>query len=302
MPSNDAVTPMARQSTGRRRALVRLAALGLLLAAAAYGAHRLGVLDLRDPERLAEAIRTARDVPALPVLFVLAYALATVVGLPATVFTLAGGAIFGTVLGSLVNWSGATLGALGAYALARRVGGDAVRQLLGRHAAALDTLTARAGFPTLLRLRLIPVVPFNGLNFAAGLAPVPLRPYTLATALGIIPGTIVYTYFADSLIAGATGARDRAFLHVAIAGALLIAVSFAPALVRRMRRHGTSAVIIAAALTLASTGSATAAAYQLASLERGTGRLRAEGPLEPRPVRFASHLLHVVVPRAGDDQ
>jgi uncharacterized membrane protein YdjX (TVP38/TMEM64 family) len=219
----------------RGSAYIRLAVLATVLAAAGYAAHRLGVFELRDPERLGDAIRRARDVPAVPVLFVLGYVIATVLGLPGTVFTLAGGAIFGTLLGSLLNWTGATLGALGAYALARRLGSDAVRKLLGRHAGALDALTSRAGFATLFRLRLIPVVPFNALNFAAGLAPAPLRAYALSTALGIIPGTVVYTYFADSLVAGVTGARQRALVHVAIAGALLIAISFVPALARRLR-------------------------------------------------------------------
>jgi uncharacterized membrane protein YdjX (TVP38/TMEM64 family) len=219
----------------RRSAYVRLAVLAVVLAAAGYAAYRLGVFELRDPERLGDTIRRARDVPALPVLFVLGYAVATVFGLPGTVFTLAGGAVFGTLLGSILNWAGATLGALGAYALARRLGSDAVRKLLGRHAGALAALTSRADFVTLFRLRLIPVVPFNALNFAAGLVPARFRAYLLSTALGIIPGTVVYTYFADSLVAGVTGARQRALVHVAIAGALLIAISFVPALARRLR-------------------------------------------------------------------
>lgn len=123
-------------------------------------------------------------------LFVVAYAVTAGFGLPATAFTLAGGAIFGTALGSLLNWIGATLGALTAYGLARQLGSSAVRNLLGRHARLLESLTGKTGFAALLRLRLIPIVPFNALNFAAGLAPVPFRSYALSTALGIIPGTI----------------------------------------------------------------------------------------------------------------
>jgi uncharacterized membrane protein YdjX (TVP38/TMEM64 family) len=237
MSGEERAPSFAPPHRGRGSIYIRLAALAAVVAAAAFAAHRLGVFELRDPERLGEAIRRAKDVPALPVLFVLGYAIATVFGLPGTVFTLAGGATFGTLLGSLLNWAGATLGALGAYALARLLGGDAVRRLLGRHASALDTLTSKADFAALFRLRLIPIVPFNALNFAAGLAPAPFRAYALSTALGIIPGTVVYTYFADSLVAGVTGARQRALTHVAIAGALLIAISFVPALARRLRTH-----------------------------------------------------------------
>jgi uncharacterized membrane protein YdjX (TVP38/TMEM64 family) len=239
MPDKKPTDSLATPHLSRGGAYVRLAVLAAVLAAAGYAAYRLGVFELRDPQRLGDAIRRARDVPALPVLFVLGYVIATVLGLPGTVFTLAGGAVFGTLLGSLLNWAGATLGALGAYALARRLGSNAVRKLLGRHAGALDALTSRADFVTLFRLRLIPIVPFNALNFAAGLVPARFRAYVLSTALGIIPGTVVYTYFADSLVAGVTGARQRALVHVAIAGALLIAISFVPALARRLgqRRH-----------------------------------------------------------------
>jgi uncharacterized membrane protein YdjX (TVP38/TMEM64 family) len=243
MPDKKTTDWLATPHLRRGSAYVRLGVLAAVLAAAGYAAYRLGVFELRDPQRLGDAIRRARDVPALPVLFVLGYIIATVLGLPGTVFTLAGGAIFGTVLGSLLNWTGATLGALGAYTLARRLGSDAVRNLLGRHASALDALTSKAGFATLFRLRLIPVVPFSALNFAAGLAPATFRAYALSTALGIIPGTVVYTYFADSLVAGVTGARQRALVHVVIASALLIAISFVPALTQRLRRSRHDAAI-----------------------------------------------------------
>ena len=102
----------------------------------------------------------------------------------------------------------------------------------------LDGLVERGGFANIFRLRLLPVVPFNLLSFAAGLAGVPLRAYLLGTALGIVPGTIVYTYFADSLIGGAEGASRAALVRVGIAATLLLALSFAPALVRRLR-HST---------------------------------------------------------------
>jgi uncharacterized membrane protein YdjX (TVP38/TMEM64 family) len=223
----------AQPASTRSRTWLRLGVLLLVIALAVVGAHRIGLLDLRDPERLAQAVRDARSIPALPFLFVAAYALANSFGLPGTIFTLAGGAIFGTALGSLLNWLGATIGACGAYALALSLGSDAVRRFLGGRSGALDALATRSGFATVFRLRLIPVVPFNALNFASGLARVPFRAYLFATALGILPATVIYTYFADSLIAGAAGARERALVNVAIAGALLIALSFAPVIVRR---------------------------------------------------------------------
>jgi uncharacterized membrane protein YdjX (TVP38/TMEM64 family) len=225
----------------RRVAVLRVALLVALLTAAALVAWRLGLFELRDPQRLAAAVRRAHQVRAIVPLFVLAYAVVAAVGLPATPLTLAGGAIFGTALGSLLNWLGATLGAAGSFVLARQLGRDAVRRLLGRWGDRLDALGERGGFAALFRLRLLPVVPFNVLSFAAGLAGVPFRAYAAATALGIVPGTVVYTYFADSLLAGVEGASRQAFVRVAVAAALLLAVSFAPAAVRRVRGRATAA-------------------------------------------------------------
>ena len=210
--------------------------IGIVLGAAVL-AWRFGFFELRDPRRLAEAVRRARDIRLIAPLFVATYAVVAGMGLPATPLTLAGGAIFGTALGSLLNWCGAVLGASASFLLARLLGRDAVRGILGTWSEKLDALGARAGFATLFRLRLLPVVPFNVLSFAAGLAGIPFRSFLAATALGIIPGTLVYTYFADSLLAGVEGASRRAFVRVALAAALLLAISFAPSLIARLRRH-----------------------------------------------------------------
>ena len=123
-----------------------------------------------------------------------------------------------------------------AYLLARHLGLDAVRRLLGSRAARVTDLAGAHGFTTVLRLRLVPVVPFNVLNFAAGFAGVGFRDYMLGTLIGLIPGTAVYTYFADALLAGAAGARREALIRLLVAGVLLAALSFLPRLVAKMRR------------------------------------------------------------------
>lgn len=233
--SGDALADV-RGPLSQRAVLSRLAILLVVIAGAVLLASRLGLFDLRDPRRLAAVVRQARGISGIAPLFVVVYGVVATFGLPATPFTLAGGAIFGTVLGAILNWCGAVLGAIGSFMLAKVLGRDALRRLLGKRAERLDGLVERGGFATILRLRLLPVVPFNVLSFAAGIAGVRLRDYVLGTALGIVPGTIVYTYFADSLISGAEGASRAAFARVAIAAGLLLAVSFAPTLLRRVRR------------------------------------------------------------------
>lgn len=205
-----------------------------LLVGAWAGARALGVFEALEPARLAEHIRQARLVPWAPTAFVVVYAVVASLGLPATPFTLAGGALFGPWWGTGANWLAATLGATGAYLLAQRLGRDAVRTLLGKRAASLDRFAGDAAFTGMLRLRLLPLVPFNALNFGAGLVGVRPLPYVASTALGILPGTAVYTAFADALLAGVDGAREAAFVRVAVAGGLLVVLSFAPVLARRV--------------------------------------------------------------------
>lgn len=214
--------------------LARFAMLVAVLFGAWFLARAFGVFELLQLERLTALIREARTVAWAAPAFVVTYAVFASLGLPATPLTLAGGALFGPWWGTLFNWLGATAGATGAFFLARLLGKDALRSLLGARVGRLDALTGNGAFAGLLRLRLLPIVPFNALNFGAGLAGVRPVAYVAATALGIIPGTAVYTYFADALLAGVDGAREAALVRVAVGGALLVLLSFLPALFRRV--------------------------------------------------------------------
>jgi uncharacterized membrane protein YdjX (TVP38/TMEM64 family) len=198
---------------------------------AIYVAYRAGILT--SAARAKAMLQGLRRVPGVPFWFMAVYALTAALGVPPAVLTLAGGAVFGTGLGVLYSWIGATAGSLGGYALASWLGGSAIRQLPGRHSEKLDALLGHGTFAAIFRLRVNPVVPYNALNFASGLSKVPLRPYILATLVGVVPAIFVYAYFADSVIAGATGARERAFWHIAIAGTVIILLSFAPSTWRR---------------------------------------------------------------------
>jgi uncharacterized membrane protein YdjX (TVP38/TMEM64 family) len=212
-------------------ATLRIGILVAIIAIAIYVAYRTGVLT--DAARAKAVLLSLRRVRGIPLLFVAVYALTASLGVPPAVMTLAGGAVFGTKLGVLYSWTGAIAGALGGYALARWLGGNAIRLLLERHSEKLDTLLGHGTFLAIFRLRVNPVVPYNVLNFACGLSKVALRPYTLASLLGVLPAIFVYAYFADAVIAGATGARERAFLHIAAAGIVIILLSFGPSTWRR---------------------------------------------------------------------
>jgi uncharacterized membrane protein YdjX (TVP38/TMEM64 family) len=217
----------------RLRAATGLLMFALVVGVAWFAARHFGLFEYAEAHRLRGLIAQTRGSRWAAPLFVLTYVVVSSIGLPATPMTIAGGGLFGVVAGSGLNWLGATLGATGAFFVARALGRDAVRRLLGGRTAALDRLTDAGTFTSLVRLRLIPGIPFNGLNFGTGLAGVKPGAFVLSTAVGIIPGTIIHTYFADALLNGIAGAREAAFVQIAIAGTLLIALSFVPRIARR---------------------------------------------------------------------
>ena len=87
-------------------------------------------------------------------------------------------------------------------------------------------------FAGMLRLRLVPVLPIGVVSFVGGLARSPFARYLAATALGVVPSVIIYSYFADSLVQGVGSGRKQALISLLIASALLIVLSLLPRLLR----------------------------------------------------------------------
>lgn len=141
-----------------------------------------------------------------PVTFVLAYVVLTVAFVPGSIPSLAAGALFGPVLGVALTLAGATAGAVTAFEIARRLGRERTKRLLGRRGGAADAWIGARGIGGVVTLRLAPVVPFNALNYAFGLSAVGRRDHAIGTALGIVPGTVAFVALGDSITApGSTG-------------------------------------------------------------------------------------------------
>lgn len=224
--------PMQRATV---KASAKLGLLVAILVASFIFAHHLE-LSHGGMAAFAERARALRDAPYAIPLFLIIYAVAGTLGVPGSILTLTGGAVFGFQLGTLLNWVGATLGAIGGYWLARFLGRDAIERIGGRKIYALEKLADAHAFSTVLRLRLIPVVPFNALNFASGLVGLDFTSYIAGTMIGDLPVTAAYTYFADALLSGVAGARRSALIHASIAGGLLILLSFLPSLFKWARQ------------------------------------------------------------------
>lgn len=125
--------------------------------------------------------------PLVSILLMVIYSL---MPLPAAVMAIANGMVFGPVAGTAITWLGALIGALLAYGLARGVGKPAIdHRVPQRFRAVFERWTRYIGAGELLVVRLIPVVSFTLINYAAGLAGVRLGVFLWTTALGILPLT-----------------------------------------------------------------------------------------------------------------
>ncbi len=167
-----------------------------------------------------------------PLVFIALYAALTVALIPGTASTLASAALlFGPVRGTAYAVCGATLGATIAFLIGRALGRDGVRQLLGPRAPRIEAALDDTGFTAMLVLRLLPVVPFNALNYAAGVTGIRRRDYVAATVLGILPGTTAVATVGSSV----TDPTSPLFLASVAAGAAILIVSLVLAHRRRSR-------------------------------------------------------------------
>ena len=177
-----------------------------------------------------------------PVVFIAGYAIATVGFIPGSLLTLAAGAIFGLVKGTVLVFFGASIGAIAAFLLARYVARGAIeRKLEGRpRFQAIDRAVAGEGLKIVTLLRLSPVFPFNLLNYGLGLTQVRLRDYAVA-CLGMIPGTFLYVYYGKalgSLAAVAGGAEiERDAGYWSVFGLGLVATVIVTTIVTRIARR-----------------------------------------------------------------
>lgn len=203
---------------------VRLAALVALLLA---GLVVVAFVPLPDVAEIRDRVTAAG--PMGPVVFAGLYVVATLLVLPKNVLTAGAGAVFGLAAGVGLVWVAAMVGAAAAFWLGRLLGREGVSRLAGHHLARLDALVLRHGVLAVLVLRLVPLVPFTAVNYGSGVTAVPFAAYLLATAVGIVPGTVAYVAL------GAYGGEPTGWPFLLAAGALLT-LSVAGWWVARRRR------------------------------------------------------------------
>jgi uncharacterized membrane protein YdjX (TVP38/TMEM64 family) len=178
--------------------------------------------------------------PAGYAVYILAYAVCCVFIIPALALTLGAGAIFGFARGTLVVLAGATFGATLAFILARTVLRRRVERMTANNAKfrALDRAITREGTKILWLVRLSGFPPFTWVNYAFGLTGVRIVPYVVITFLGIIPGTLAFTWAGAAGAAALTGTGNRVLLIVTAVGAVAVAVFVGRIALNAIRRAG----------------------------------------------------------------
>lgn len=170
-----------------------------------------------------------------PLVFMACYAVATVFFVPGLLFTLAGGVLFGPLYGTLYNLGGATLGATLAFLAARYIAYDWVAQRTGNRLRQLVEGVEEEGWRFVAFVRLVPLFPFNLLNYALGLTRLRLSHYIITSFVFMAPAGAAYTYLGYAGREVASGGEDfikKALLAVAVIATL----AFASRILMKMRR------------------------------------------------------------------
>jgi uncharacterized membrane protein YdjX (TVP38/TMEM64 family) len=205
--------------------------------------------DLFDRDTLAAFLEWIRSAGLLgAALVVLAYIPAAILFVPASVLTLGAGFVFGVVKGAAIVSVGSTAGAAAAFLVSRTIGQKWVARRVAKRPAlnAIFRAVHVDAFRVVLLTRLSPVFPYNVLNYAFGLSAVPFRTYVLASWIGMLPGTLMYSYIGSaaqsvaSLVSGTARRSPAQQVFFLVGLAATIAVT---AIVTRTARRALGAIV-----------------------------------------------------------
>lgn len=200
---------------------LKFAGFAVLVLALLIGGHALNLDEKISVESLRNALnRTGGwQYP----LFAAIYCAASLVPFPTAVLSSAAGALWGAYLGTLMTMLSATLAACIPFALARFMARRAVRKLIEKSGGAgrCDRFAGRNGFLTVFVMRLIPIFPWDMVNYLSGLCSIRFRDYFLASLIGTIPASFTYNLIGASL----GGSVNKAAVITAAVLTLLVAIA-----------------------------------------------------------------------------
>jgi len=216
----------------RRNALK--AAIILFIAAVVVALYFTPARQYMTREHIGEGVSIMRGLWYGPVVIVLAYAIGCIFAVPASLFIIASGVVWGWKLGGAYAMMGGMLGAVISYFVGRFLG-EGLLQKFGSAGRMVERQVSSAGLKTMLIVRLIPGPPFAVWNYGAGVAGVKFSDYFLGTLLGTFPAHMIFAYSADALFNG-TMTQGDAVRRLFIVAGLLIVLTLIPSVIKRFVR------------------------------------------------------------------
>lgn len=195
--------------------LLKFAIIAAIILVAAFLMQKIGVSELR--ELIGEHVLFA------PMIYVLCFAILPIFLFPVPILAVVAGAAFGLFAGSLYTIIGAMINSVLMFYIARFLGFRAVSDFTqNSKSKILKTLGEPGGkFSLILILRLMPLVPYNALNYACGVMNVSLREYVVATFVGIVPATFIMVNLGEK----ALDMRSNGFIIACVLMAALVVLS-----------------------------------------------------------------------------
>lgn len=205
---------LKRRSLKQTR-LLKFAIIAAIMLVAVFLMQKIGVSELR--ELIGEHVLFA------PMIYVLCFAILPIFLFPVPVLAVVAGAVFGLFAGSLYTIIGAMINSVLMFYIARFLGFRAVSDFTqNSKSKILKTLGEPGGkFSLILILRLMPLVPYNALNYACGVMNVSLREYVVATFVGIVPATFIMVNLGEK----ALDMRSNGFIIACVLMAALVVLS-----------------------------------------------------------------------------
>jgi len=210
-----------------RHLLLRFLALVLIVGVGFAVLRWTPLADYLTVERISKLLGQLRQAWWAPAALIASYVILCPLGVPASPMMIAGGLVFGPVAGSIYNIVGTFLGGVLTYFLGRGLGRDFVLHLVGNRLKRVERAIHRRGFWGMVGLRFLPL-PYPLINYTAALAGVRPALFVITTAIGLIPGVAVFTYFASLLAQAATGNRSGIVIQFAVASALMLLLTVIP--------------------------------------------------------------------------
>ncbi|NOX32795.1 MAG: hypothetical protein GXP56_03515 [Deltaproteobacteria bacterium] len=230
-------TYTAFEKKRRNGVVLKLIFAGLIIAAIAW-TRAAGALAYLDPGKLSGLIHESGNLGS--VIYMLVYALAPALFLPGLPITIAGGILFGPVWGIVYSITGATTGAGIAFLISRYISSDFIEsKLTGPKWIKLQDNVKKHGWKAVALTRLIPLFPFNLLNYAFGLTKIKFSHYIIATFICMLPACIAFIVFSSSLLDLVQGKLSKEFI---IGLVLIVMVSLIPVIYNKIMKKGKNGI------------------------------------------------------------